>query len=123
MTAARRTLATILAVTSAASVLAFGLRSAAFAESNDATAASLNTASVPALVAMVPPTTEEAQCRRTPDVSESEPQSDPLSRSAMSIRLDMADSCIEKDQACVLHGTPCCGTLECKGKFPNTTCQ
>lgn len=34
-----------------------------------------------------------------------------------------ADSCIEQGQTCVLHGTACCAPYECKGKFPNTTCQ
>lgn len=32
-------------------------------------------------------------------------------------------NCIAEGQTCVLHGTPCCGTFKCKGKFPNTTCQ
>lgn len=31
--------------------------------------------------------------------------------------------CIDQGQTCVLGGTPCCGTLTCKGKFPNTYCQ
>jgi hypothetical protein len=31
--------------------------------------------------------------------------------------------CIEEGQTCVLNGTPCCGSYECKGSFPNTTCQ
>ncbi|HUC60862.1 MAG TPA: hypothetical protein VMF53_02810 [Alphaproteobacteria bacterium] len=33
------------------------------------------------------------------------------------------NDCIPSGQACVLNGTPCCGTLTCKGNFPNTTCQ
>ena len=37
--------------------------------------------------------------------------------------MDLAQSCIDKGQACVLHGTPCCPPYECKGRFPNTTCQ
>jgi hypothetical protein len=32
-------------------------------------------------------------------------------------------SCIEEGKTCVKHGTPCCGTFQCKGNFPNTTCQ
>jgi hypothetical protein len=35
----------------------------------------------------------------------------------------IADECIAKNQACVLNGTPCCSPNECKGNFPNTTCQ
>lgn len=35
----------------------------------------------------------------------------------------VAQSCIAVGQACVLNGTPCCGTATCKGTFPNTTCQ
>lgn len=31
--------------------------------------------------------------------------------------------CIDEGQTCVVHGTPCCGSYECKGTFPNTTCQ
>jgi hypothetical protein len=34
-----------------------------------------------------------------------------------------AASCIEEGLTCILHGTPCCSPYECKGKFPNTTCQ
>ena len=33
------------------------------------------------------------------------------------------DSCIDQGLTCILNGTSCCGTLKCKGKFPNTTCQ
>lgn len=32
-------------------------------------------------------------------------------------------SCIEGGLQCTLNGTPCCAPYECKGKFPNTTCQ
>jgi hypothetical protein len=32
-------------------------------------------------------------------------------------------TCIEQNQTCVLHGTPCCGPYKCKGTFPNTICQ
>ena len=32
-------------------------------------------------------------------------------------------SCIEQGLTCILHGTACCAPYECKGKFPNTTCQ
>ena len=32
-------------------------------------------------------------------------------------------SCIEQGLTCILNGSACCGTLTCKGKFPNTTCQ
>lgn len=32
-------------------------------------------------------------------------------------------SCIDQGLMCVLNGTPCCSPYECKGKFPNTTCQ
>ncbi|MDD2335780.1 MAG: hypothetical protein PHD01_04295 [Geobacteraceae bacterium] len=32
-------------------------------------------------------------------------------------------SCIDQGLTCVLHGTACCAPYECKGKFPNTTCQ
>ncbi|MEN6616408.1 MAG: hypothetical protein ABFD12_07610 [Syntrophorhabdus sp.] len=32
-------------------------------------------------------------------------------------------SCIEGGLTCVLNGTPCCAPYQCKGKFPNTTCQ
>jgi hypothetical protein len=32
-------------------------------------------------------------------------------------------ACIEKNQICVLNGTPCCEGLTCKGKFPNTYCK
>lgn len=39
------------------------------------------------------------------------------------MRSEAGASCIEKGQACTLHGTECCGTYECKGTFPNTTCQ
>jgi hypothetical protein len=35
----------------------------------------------------------------------------------------VAQSCIAQGQACVINGTPCCGTATCQGKFPNTTCQ
>jgi hypothetical protein len=35
----------------------------------------------------------------------------------------LSDSCIEQGQACVLNGTPCCGSYTCQGRFPNTTCQ
>ena len=35
----------------------------------------------------------------------------------------LASSCIESGLTCVLNGTPCCAPYECKGKFPNTTCQ
>jgi len=35
----------------------------------------------------------------------------------------VAQDCIDKGQACVLNGTPCCGNTTCQGKFPNTTCQ
>jgi hypothetical protein len=35
----------------------------------------------------------------------------------------VAQDCIDKGQACVINGTPCCGTTTCQGKFPNTTCQ
>lgn len=31
--------------------------------------------------------------------------------------------CVEQNQACTLHGTSCCDPYECKGTFPNTTCQ
>lgn len=34
-----------------------------------------------------------------------------------------AASCIEQGLTCILNGTPCCSPYECKGKFPNTTCQ
>jgi hypothetical protein len=34
-----------------------------------------------------------------------------------------AASCIEQGLTCILHGTPCCSPYECKGKFPNTSCQ
>jgi hypothetical protein len=34
-----------------------------------------------------------------------------------------AASCIEEGLTCILNGTPCCAPYECKGKFPNTTCQ
>lgn len=45
-------------------------------------------------------------------------------KAAMSHRGTLIDDdCIADGQACVLHGTPCCGTDTCKGKFPNTTCQ
>ena len=39
------------------------------------------------------------------------------------MRSEAGASCIEKGQACTLHGTECRGTYECKGTFPNTTCQ
>ena len=32
-------------------------------------------------------------------------------------------TCIEQNQTCVLHGTPCCGPYKCKGTFPTTICQ
>ncbi len=32
-------------------------------------------------------------------------------------------SCIEHGQTCTLHGTACCEPYDCKGSFPNTTCQ
>lgn len=35
----------------------------------------------------------------------------------------LASNCIEKGLTCILNGTPCCSPYECKGKFPNTTCQ
>lgn len=35
----------------------------------------------------------------------------------------LAANCIDQGLTCVLNGTPCCGIYECKGKFPNTTCQ
>lgn len=35
----------------------------------------------------------------------------------------LAANCIEQGLTCVLNGTPCCAPYECKGKFPNTTCQ
>jgi hypothetical protein len=42
----------------------------------------------------------------------------------MSVRRSaVAQSCIAQGQACVINGTPCCGTATCQGKFPNTTCQ
>lgn len=41
------------------------------------------------------------------------------------IRTRIAQSqCIDHNQTCTLNGTPCClATDECKGPFPNTTCQ
>ena len=44
----------------------------------------------------------------------------PNSASSVVIRYD---SCIEKGLTCILNGTPCCGTLTCKGKFPITMCK
>jgi hypothetical protein len=38
-------------------------------------------------------------------------------------RLDLAQGCVGKDQACTLNGLACCPGLQCKGRFPNTTCQ
>ena len=36
----------------------------------------------------------------------------------------VAQSCIAVGQACVINGTPCCGTATCTGgTFPNTTCK
>jgi hypothetical protein len=36
----------------------------------------------------------------------------------------VAQSCIAVGQACVLNGTPCCGSATCTGgTFPNTTCK
>ena len=32
-------------------------------------------------------------------------------------------SCIAGGLTCILNGTPCCTPYQCKGKFPNTTCQ
>ncbi len=40
-----------------------------------------------------------------------------------SIRMVALPECVDLGRACVLNGTPCCGTATCKGKFPNTTCQ
>ena len=34
-----------------------------------------------------------------------------------------AADCIAEGLTCVLNGTPCCSPYDCKGKFPNTTCQ
>lgn len=31
-------------------------------------------------------------------------------------------SCIPCNTTCTLHGTDCCGTCVCEGKFPNTSC-
>jgi hypothetical protein len=36
---------------------------------------------------------------------------------------ELANSCIEQGLTCILNGTPCCSPYECKGKFPNTSCQ
>lgn len=35
----------------------------------------------------------------------------------------LAANCIEKGDACILNGTPCCPGSDCKGKFPNTYCK
>lgn len=36
----------------------------------------------------------------------------------------VADLCTKHGYACILNGTACCDTTdECKGTFPNTTCQ
>jgi|HubBroStandDraft_6_1064221.scaffolds.fasta_scaffold433922_1 hypothetical protein len=35
----------------------------------------------------------------------------------------LAQSCIGHGQVCVLNGTPCCGPYQCRGPFPNTSCQ
>lgn len=36
----------------------------------------------------------------------------------------VAQSCIAVGQACVINGTPCCGSATCTGgSFPNTTCK
>jgi hypothetical protein len=37
--------------------------------------------------------------------------------------LKLAQGCIGRDQACTRHGLACCPGLQCKGGFPNTTCQ
>lgn len=42
---------------------------------------------------------------------------------AKSHTMALGANCIEQGLTCVLNGTPCCSPYECKGKFPNTTCQ
>jgi len=43
---------------------------------------------------------------------------------AMSGRFLLSDDqCIAHNGTCVLNGTPCCGSDQRLGKFPNTTCQ
>jgi len=46
-----------------------------------------------------------------------------ISQMLQSKPAEAAANCIEEGQTCTLHGTPCCGTYECKGTFPNTTCK
>ena len=60
-----------------------------------------------------------------PPVPEPEPVPEDSSQMMREKLLDLAalPECVDEGYACILGGTPCCGTNTCKGKFPNTTCQ
>jgi hypothetical protein len=60
--------------------------------------------------------TNPATSQRTPNVS--------YTAAHVDVTHVAQTNCIEHGQTCTLNGTACCdSTDECKGTFPNTTCQ
>lgn len=57
------------------------------------------------------------------------PMSDPTPRCENSVVTDeskaqqLAQNCLGQGDTCTLFGTPCCPGFNCRGNFPNTTCQ